>query len=132
MRNATWAILCLSLWTLPGHGQVDDQAPTVVETSPANGSENVDPGLDAISVTFSEPMHDRSWSWAYENRDAFPEITADPSYDASFTVNTLPVRLEPHRRYEIWLNTSRYQGFVDRAGNPLHPYRWVFTTGAPR
>lgn len=131
-RKAAWTLIPLVLWPLSGHSQNDTQAPTVVDTFPANGSENVDPDLSEISVSFSEAMRDRSWSWAYEHRDSFPRITANPSYDEARITNTLPVDLESNQRYEIWLNSEQYQGFQDQAGNPLHPYRWIFSTGNSR
>ena len=107
---------------------VDTEAPTVVSTTPPNGSQDVSPDITEISVTFSEAMMDKSWSWAYEQQDKFPQITGDPGYDASFTINTLPVELEPNKEYEIWINTSQFKNFTDRVGNPATPYKLVFKT----
>jgi hypothetical protein len=107
---------------------VDTEAPTVVSTTPPNGSQDVSPDITEISVTFSEAMMDKSWSWAYEQQDKFPQITGDPSYDASFTINTLPVKLEPNREYEIWINTSQFKNFTDKVGNPATPYKLMFRT----
>lgn len=107
---------------------VDTEAPTVVSTIPPNGSQDVGPDITEISVTFSEAMMDKSWSWAYEQQDKFPQITGDPSYDASFTINTLPVELEPNKEYEIWINTNQFKNFTDKAGNPSTPYKLMFKT----
>lgn len=106
----------------------DTEAPTVVSTTPPNGSQDVSPDITEISVTFSEAMMDKSWSWAYEQQDKFPQTTGDPSYDASFTINTLPVELEPNKEYEIWINTSQFKNFTDKAGNPAAPYKLMFKT----
>ena len=107
---------------------VDTEAPTVVSTTPPDGSQDVSPDITEISVTFSEAMMDKSWSWAYEQQDKFPQITGDPSYDASFTINTLPVKLEPNKEYEIWINTSQFKNFTDKVGNPATPYKLMFKT----
>jgi hypothetical protein len=110
---------------------VDTVAPTVISTTPPNGSRDVSPDITEISVTFSEAMMDKSWSWAYEQQDKFPQITGDPGYDASFTINTLPVELEPNKEYEIWINTSQFKNFTDKVGNPATPYKLMFKTKQP-
>ena len=107
---------------------VDTEAPTVVSTTPPDGSQDVSPDITEISVTFSEAMMDKSWSWAYEQQDKFPQITGNPNYDASFTTNTLPVELEPNKEYEIWINTSQFKNFTDKVGNPATPYKLMFWT----
>ena len=128
MKKYLWIITLFVMLALSSCGGSDTQSPTVVSTNPPSGSQDVDPGLTEISVTFSEAMMDKSWSWAYEHQDKFPQITGDPSYDAGFTINTLPVELEPNKEYEIWINTSQFQNFADKAGNPATPYKFVFKT----
>lgn len=108
--------------------QADTQAPTVVGTSPVNGRLDVDPGLISISVTFNEPMLDRSWSFVDGGADRFPRITGDPSYDSKFETISLPVALESDKTYEIWINSGRYLNFKDKVGNPATPYRLTFKT----
>ncbi len=108
-------------------GQNDIIAPEVAMTSPLNGSTDVDPSTTKIVVTFNELMRDMNWSWSYENRDTFPEMTGDPYYETP-TSNVLPVKLKPKTTYVIWLNTVKFTNFKDMAGNPLKPYRWTFTT----
>jgi len=112
----------------PMEGDSDTEAPIVVSTNPPNGSQDVDPKLTEISVTFSEAMRDKSWSWAYEQRAKFPQITGEPSYDAGLTTNTLPVALEPNKEYEIWINTEQFKNFTDKAGNPALPFKLTFRT----
>jgi len=41
-------------------------SPKVIVTNPQNGATDVDPSLSKITVTFSKPMLDKSWSWSYE------------------------------------------------------------------
>ena len=102
--------------------------PSVVDTYPTTGSTDVDPATTEISVTFSEPMSDGNWSWAYTSEDKFPEMTGQPYYMPGLTRNVLPVRLEPNREYEIWINSRIFANFKDQAGNPATPFRFVFKT----
>lgn len=106
----------------------DVEPPVVVGTTPAAGTADVDPGLTAITVTFSEPMQDKSWSWVYESEDSFPEMAGDPSFDPGFTTCTLPVKLEPGKAYVIWINSDKFNYFKDMAGNPATPYKLTFST----
>ena len=113
---------------LSGCGARDNVAPRVKSTSPQNGAQDVDPLLTEISVTFSEPMIDGNWSWCFEDKDKFPELTGDPHYTNNNTTNILPVRLEPDKEYVIWINTVSFKDFNDKAGNPAKPYKFIFKT----
>lgn len=106
----------------------DTTAPKVTATNPPNGSIDVDPSISEISVTFNEEMQDGSWSWAYTTRDKFPEINGDPKYTENYTINTLPVKLEPNKEYEIWINSQKFSNFKDKFGNSAIPYKLVFKT----
>ncbi len=108
--------------------ETDTTPPSVVDTYPTTGSTDVDPAITEISVTFSEPMSDGNWSWAYTSEDKFPEMTGQPYYMPGLTRNVLPVRLEPNREYEIWINSRIFANFKDQAGNPATPFRFVFKT----
>ena len=128
MNKYLWVIALIIALAVVGCKGSDATRPTVVTTNPSNGSQDVDPGLTEISVTFSEPMMDKSWSWTYEQKEKFPVITGDPSFDGSYTINTLPVKLEPNKEYVIWINTSNSSNFVDKAGNSATPYKLAFKT----
>lgn len=108
--------------------ETDSVQPSVVKTFPTTGSTDVDPTLSEISVVFSEPMTDGNWSWAYTNKDKFPEMTGQPYYMPGLTKNILPVKLEPNREYEIWINSEKFNNFKDQAGNSATPFRFVFKT----
>jgi hypothetical protein len=110
------------------YAEKDTEAPIVIATFPSNGSADVDPLITEISVTFSEEMQDGNWSWAYTNKSQFPEMTGDPSYTENYTKNTLPVKLEPNKEYEIWINSQKFKNFKDKSGNPAIPFRLVFKT----
>ena len=106
----------------------DSRAPSVIATFPPNGSTDVDPSINEISVTFDEEMMDGNWSWAYSNKNQFPEMTGQPYYTENFTKNILPVRLESNKEYEIWVNSEKFKYFKDKAGNSAIPFRWTFKT----
>lgn len=128
--NQTILILVVTaiIFTATACSEADSTPPMVLETFPATGSIDVDSELTEISVTFSEPMTDGNWSWAYTNKDQFPEMSGQPYYLPGHTKNVLPVKLEPNKQYEIWINSENYQNFKDRAGNPAIPFRLVFKT----
>lgn len=105
-----------------------DLSPKVISTNPKNDASGVDPSLSKITVTFDKPMLDKGWSWSYEEKDSFPQTTGQPSYTDNGTTCMLPVKLEPGKRYVIWINTARFRNFKDRSGNAAEPYRLVFTT----
>lgn len=113
---------------LCGCGAKDTVPPKVVSTSPPNGAEDVDPSLGQISVTFNEPMMDKSWSWCYEDKDRFPQMTNDPYYTENNTKCVLPVELVPNKEYVVWINTVNFKGFRDKAGNPADPHKFAFKT----
>ncbi len=106
----------------------DSKAPNVIETFPISGSIDVDPTITEISVTFDEPMTDGNWSWAYTTKNKFPEMTGQPYYQPGLIKNVLPVRLEPNKEYEIWINSEQFKNFKDQSGNSSIPFRFVFKT----
>ena len=54
--------------------QSDSKAPSVIATFPTNGTTDVDPSINEISVTFDEEMIDGNWSWTYTYNNQFPEM----------------------------------------------------------
>lgn len=108
--------------------ETDSKAPNVIATFPVSGSTDVDPSTSKISVTFDEPMTDGNWSWAYTNKNRFPEMDGQPYYMPGLTKNILPVKLKPNKDYEIWINSEKFRNFKDQAGNSATPFRLVFKT----
>ena len=106
----------------------DTTPPEVVSTIPANGDQAVDPALSTLSVTFSEPMMDGNWSWAYTREEDFPEMTGQPRFENNNTINLRPVKLESNKRYIVWINSTKFMNFKDKSGNPSEPYRLTFKT----
>lgn len=103
-------------------------APKVISTSPKTGSQDVDPVIREISVTFSEPMTDKGWSWSHEDKNKFPQTTGEPYYADNYTRCVLPVKLEPKKEYVIWINTAKFKNFKSKNGIPLEPYKLTFKT----
>ncbi len=102
----------------------------VIKTIPKNGGTDVDPSLGEIRVSFSKPMLEKSWSWSYEDKNTFPEVTGEPHYTDNGTTCVLPVKLQPNKRYVIWINTARLKNFKDQSGTPAGPYKLTFMTRA--
>ena len=106
----------------------DNKAPRVTGTYPQNGSQDVDPSLNEISVVFNEEMMDESWSWAYTNKNEFPQIVGQAYYTENNTKNVLPVKLEPNKEYIVWINSTKHKNFKDKSGNPAVPFKFTFKT----
>ena len=99
--------------------------PLVLRMLPANGDEDVDPNTPFLMVRFNQKM-DGGMSWCQSNPDTFPK--PDNEYKGAkwlemYTVNLIPVRLEPNKTYVIGLNRRPFVGFKsDASGKPLPAY----------
>ena len=127
-KNLLMIMAVVSVLLLSSCSPNDNVPPKVIGTNPPNGAQSVDPSLTELSVIFNEPMMDKNWSWAYEDKDTFPQMTGQPYYSEDNTKNSLPVKLEPNKEYVIWINTVNFKNFKDKAGNPVEPYRFTFKT----
>lgn len=114
--------------TVPNPTVPNSAAPKVISTFPQNGAQNVDPSVTEIWVQFDKPMMDKSWSWAYMEKDKFPALNGSPYYSEQNTKNILPVKLESNHEYVIWINTDTLKNFKDTAGTPAEPYEFKFKT----
>lgn len=108
--------------------QSSTDAPKVISTFPVNGAQDVDPSTSEIWVKFDKAMKDKSWSWAYANKNEFPELNGDPNYVDNFTKCNLPVKLESNKEYVIWVNMENHSNFMDQSGIPSAPYKFTFKT----
>ncbi len=91
------------------------------------GTVSRDKGLGSNAEN-NEPMMDKNWSWCYEEKEKFPEMTGDPRYADNNTRCVSPVKLEPDKEYVIWINTANFKNFKDKTGNPAEPYEFTFKT----
>lgn len=103
-------------------------APRAVSFDPPRGATGVDPGRTTIAVTFDRQMDPEGWAWVIESETTAPEI-GDSSWDPARRTRTVAVRLQPGRRYVVWVNSEQYPYFKDTRGVPATPVRWEFTTG---
>lgn len=109
---------------------VQNLPPVVVKTSPVAGTEDVDPNVSEIKVTFSKEMADESWSWSQLSDDTFPKTVGDKPihYEKDRRTCVLKVKLEPGKTYAMWLNSNNFKNFKDAGGRPAVPYLLVFRT----
>ncbi len=104
------------------------KSPKIKTMLPKDGSQNVDPNLEAIVITFDRPMKDEQWA-VMRLGGKFPKIKGKLFYDKTRTVLTIPVELEPDTGYEFGLNAEGYLSFASETGDPLYPVSIRFKTG---
>jgi len=102
--------------------------PVVVETWPASGARDVEPGIVEIRARFSKEMADNSWSWSTAWEDSTPEIIGQPRYESDHRTCAIKVKLEPGRTYAFWLNSEKFHNFTDLGGRPAVPYLLILHT----
>ncbi len=105
--------------------------PKVVSMIPANGAQDVDPGLTAIQVVFDRRMADKSWALVGGGVH-FPKTGKDAHFDAERKIWTVPVELKPDWSYEFMLNSETYVGFASEEGVPLEPVSVTFKTAGQK
>jgi len=104
-------------------------APRAVAFDPPLGATGVDPGRTTISVTFDRAMDPEGWAWVIEDESTAPGI-GESRWDPGLSTRTVEVRLEPGRRYVVWVNSEQYPYFRDTRGVPAIPVRWEFSTAS--
>lgn len=102
-------------------------SPRVVRTNPAAFKNDVSSDLNQITATFNQPMTDKSWSWT-GGGETFPEVVGEISYNATRTVCTLPIKLEPGKAYWIGINSPSHRNFKNARGIPAARYVILFAT----
>jgi hypothetical protein len=105
--------------------------PKVVSMIPANGAQDVDPGLTAIQVVFDRPMADKSWSLVGGGPHC-PEAGKGAHFDAQRKTWTMPIKLKPDWSYEFMLNSETYDAFRSAEGVPLEPVSVTFKTAGQK
>lgn len=101
--------------------------PQLVAVNPAPGSEDVDPALAEISVTFNRDMGGgMSWTGGGE---IFPPIPQGqkPHWKGARTC-VLPVKLEAGKYYRVGINSTGFLNFRSDKGVPADPTVIYFTT----
>ena len=102
--------------------------PLIVAIEPKSGSDNVDPGLAELRVTFSMPMGGgSSWTGGGPQYPTIPD-GKKPYWTDDQKTCVLPVQLEPNREYRLGLNSPSYKNFQSAHGVPLDPVSYTFKT----
>jgi RNA polymerase sigma-70 factor (ECF subfamily) len=127
-----YVLLMVAVLVLPARADeptVENSPPVVVKTVPTAGSEDVDPSITEIKVTFSKDMTDESWSWVQVSDATFPKVEGKISFDKNLRTCVLPVKLEANKTYALWINyPEKFENFKDKAGQAAVPYMLVFKT----
>jgi RNA polymerase sigma-70 factor (ECF subfamily) len=106
----------------------------VIKTAPELGAVDVDPALEEIVITFSQPVMQGSYSFvAHPELGETPETTGDPHFPDLRTC-VLPVRLEAGKTYAIGINGPDHRNFVSLNDETItaEPYVLVFATAPSR
>jgi hypothetical protein len=101
--------------------------PKIVRMTPPNGTQDVDPATDRITIVFDRDMDTTSWSVVGKG----PHMPHSPEhvYYADKRSFVLPVALRPQWDYHFLLNSERFRGFKSAEGVPLEPVRVEYRTG---
>lgn len=104
------------------------KTPEIVKLEPANGANDVDPSLDAVTVTFNMPMDD-GMSWTGGGPE-FPTLVKDKkaTWSEDKLTCTLPVSLQAGKKYQLGLNSKSHKNFQSEGGVPLESVKYSFTT----
>ena len=110
-------------------GVIAETPPVVLRTHPAAFANDVSPSAKRITVTFSRPMMDKSWSWT-GGGPTFPKTTGTPRYDKRKTACMLPVALEPGKVYWVGVNSPSHTHFQTPTRVAAQRYVILFATQA--
>lgn len=119
-------LFCLFVSAPAAAQEESNDPPRVVKMVPENGARYVDPDLDEIVITFSEPMVDGSWS-VCGGGENFPEIRSI-GYTENCTVLRIKVDLKAGWTYRFGLNAPSFKNFKSQTGVPLDPVQVTFKT----
>ncbi len=108
------------------------KAPELMSMEPNNGAMNVDPKTAELRVTFNMPMNS-GMSWT-GGGPSFPKLAEGKkaSWSADGLTCTLPVALEPGHEYQLGLNGPNHKNFQSKAGVPLEPVVYQFSTAGAK
>lgn len=102
--------------------------PQIVELTPRNGAQDVDPATTELRVTFNVPMGE-GCSWT-GGGPSFPTIPNGKkvSWTEDKKTCVLPVSLQPNHGYRLGLNSPSHKNFQSEGGVPLDPVSYSFKT----
>lgn len=110
--------------------------PTIIGSLPELYVEDVNFGMESITIEFSRPMETSNWLYSSFEPGKLPQVTGEPTFDSSGQRWTLPVKLEPFEVYAIAFNCGDAvqdskkikAGFRSETGEKCKPFVLVFAT----
>lgn len=106
------------------------QVPKIVKMFPENNATKVDPNISQVYITFDIPMGSGR-AWAHRNDGT--QLDHDPDGPVFWTEDQLtsvaPVKLQPNKKYAVYLNIRPFIGFASLSGVPSEAVVYRFETG---
>lgn len=99
-------------------------APRIINTIPAFGDCNVDPGLKEVILEFDQDMGE---GFSIPDGKNFPKITNKPVWINKRKLS-VPVQLDSSKTYKLLFNNWRLRNFKNTEGIPLDPDFLIFQT----
>ena len=90
-------------------GFVYGATPKVVKTVPANGAEDVRPGIQKMQIVFDQDMNLKG-HFVCGGGESFPEVIGKPRWINSRTFG-MTVKLRPDHEYLLSVNSKSYKHF---------------------
>lgn len=111
----------------------EDLPPRVLNTSPPNAAQDVNPATaKSIVVMFDRPMETKKHGLhLFEEKKSVDLKTAKFSYSPDGKIFTLDYAFKPSTHYEVQMNSTEDIGFTATNRVPLWPVHFAFTTGQP-
>jgi hypothetical protein len=114
-------------WSFTTTAAPDTTPPTVVSTTPANATTNVD-ATSAVTATFSKAMIPSSLTTAFQLTGGMASVSGTVTYNGTTATFTPAAPLAFNTTYSATIDT----GAKDLAGNAMvAAYTWSFSTQAP-
>lgn len=111
----------------------EDLPPQVLNTSPANAVQDVNPATTrSITVAFGRAMNTRTHGLhLFEDKKPVDIKGATFIYSPDGKIFTLDYRFKPSTHYEVEMNGTTDLGFAGTNRVPLWPVHFSFVTGQP-
>jgi hypothetical protein len=103
-------------------------SPKVISTLPEAG-QTIEPGEATFSVTFDQPMQDKSYSLVTSDEGASPVWRGPWTLSPDARTYTWHGTVAPNQQYVFWLNRPPYMNFKGaESGRPATPFQLHFST----
>ena len=107
----------------------DELTPRVIETTPPNSTQGVDPATAELRVRYTRPIDPASFSATAISDELMPEVTGEPTYDPATNTFALPVKLQPGTTYALRFGyPPNHARAADGDGRAAEPSALFFAT----